>query len=132
MRAIFHVPALGSTVALVLALAALLAATYQPAAGQPRNALKPYIATSKLYVLYKPSDWRVSENAGPASFRVLVQAPDGASTVDFFWAKNDVGAPNALAFLVAFKRSLSQAHGQVTLSDVFVSRDAARATATIG
>ena len=131
MKATFNSLVIGSAIPPVLVLAVLLLAMCQPASGQPRPALKPYVAASRLYVLYKPADWRVSEDARPTSLRVLVQAPDGVSTVDFYWAKNDLGAPNALGFLVAFRRSLSQAHGQVALSDVFVSRDGARATAAV-
>jgi len=119
-----------ASVALVLA-ALLLLANCQTTAAQARNPLKPYVAASKLYVLFKPADWKVVEEPKPNSFRVLVQAPDGASVVDFFWARNDTGAPNALAFLVAYRNALSQKHGEVTVSEVFVSPDGGRATAKV-
>jgi hypothetical protein len=131
MKAILHSSALGSVVPLACMLAVCLAVGCQDASGQARPALKPHVAANRLYVVYKPADWKVSEDAGPASFRVIVQAPDGASTVDFLWAKNDLGRPDALSFLATVRRNLSAARGQVVLSDVFVSRDGARATATV-
>jgi len=102
-----------------------------PAAAQAAPVLKPYVAANKLYVLFKPAAWNVTENAGPSSFRVLVQSPDNASVVDFIWARNTTANPGALAFLVALRKSLSQAHGDVRLSEVFASKDDTRATATV-
>ncbi len=114
-----------------LLAAALLPWLWRASAAQPRPALKPYVAASKLYVLYKPADWTVAEDLQAASLRVRVQAPDGGSMVDFFWSRNQSKAPNALAFLVSWKQHLSRQYGEVTLSEVFVSPDASRATAQV-
>jgi hypothetical protein len=112
-------------------VAMLLLSTKQTAAAQSSNPLRPYVAASKLYVLFKPADWKVTEDARPASFRVLVQAPDGASVVDFYWGRIGTGAPDALAFTLAYRKTLSEKYSDVTLSDVFVSRDSTRATARV-
>ena len=113
-----------------IVMVALLPGNWQAAAARAPNPLKPYVAASKLYALFKPADWSVIEEPQPDSFRVLVQAPDGASRVDFYWARNDGGAPNALALVLAHKNTLSLKQGEVTLTEVFVSPDAARATAS--
>ena len=111
--------------------AALLPWPWQAASAQTAPRLRPYAAPSKLYMLYKPADWKVVEDLQGSSFRVQVQAPDGASMVDAYWARNPSGVPNALAFLVSYRQSLSRQHGEVTLSEVFVSPDASRATANV-
>jgi len=123
--------ALATVVSVALVPAALLPGNWQAAAAQARNALKPYVAANKLYVLFKPADWTVTEEPQSTNFRVLVRAPDGVSVVDFYWARHDGGAPNALAFLLAYKKSLSLKHGEVALSEVFVSPDSSRATARV-
>lgn len=111
--------------------AALLPPLPRTAFAQSAPGLRPYTAASKLYLLYKPADWEVVEEPQSASFRVQVRSPDGLSRVDFLWALNPSGAPNALAFLVSYKQHLSRQYGEVALSEVFVSPDAARATAKV-
>jgi hypothetical protein len=67
--------ALATVVSVALVLSALLPGNWQAAAATPPNPLKPYVAASKLYALFKPADWSVIEEPQPNSFRVLVQAP---------------------------------------------------------
>jgi hypothetical protein len=116
---------------ILIVMAVLMPWSWQAVAAQATSPLKPYIAPNKLYVLFKPADWKVTEDSQSNSFRVLVRAPDGASMVDFSWAPNDARAPNAVASLIAFRKTLSQEHGEVTLSEVFVSPDGSRATARV-
>jgi hypothetical protein len=123
--------ALATVVSVALVPATLLPGNWQAAVAPAPNPLKPYVAAGKLYALFKPADWSVIEEPQPNSFRVLVQAPDGSSRVDFYWARHDEGAPNALAFLLAYKKSLSLKHRDVVLSEVFVSPDSSRATAKV-
>jgi len=115
----------------LLVTAALVQCSPQTPTAQSGPSLKPYVAASKLYMLYKPADWKVAEDLQAASLRVRVQAPDGASMVDYFWSQNPSKIPNALTFLVSWKQDLSRQHGVVTLSEVFVSPDASRATAKV-
>lgn len=86
---------------------------------------------SKLYALYKPANWKVSEEARNDSFRILVASPDGASTVDFFWARNEQGRPDALWLVKTYKQFLSQTYPEVSFSEIFAARDATRAMATV-
>lgn len=113
-----------------LVLAALLCGP-QIATAQTAGRIQPYVAESKLYGLYKPADWRVREDSRPDSFRIVVNSPDGASTVDFFWAPNAETRFDAVRFLAAYREMLSQTHPDVALSDVFVSRDGAKGVATV-
>ena len=105
--------ALATVVSVALVLSALLPGNWQAAAAPAPNPLKPYVAASKLYALFKPADWSVIEEPQPNSFRVLVQAP------------------NALALVVAYKRTLGLKYGEAVLSEAFVSPDASRATARV-
>lgn len=98
---------------------------------QPANRLQPFVAENKLYAIHKPPDWKVKEDSRTDMFRILLSSPEGLSTVDFLWARNEEGKANALWFVSAFKQLLSQTHPGVALSEVFVSRDATRAVATV-
>jgi len=69
---------------------------------QPANRLQPFVAENKLYAIHKPADWKVKEDSRPDMFRILLSSPEGLSTVDFFWARNEVGKANALWFVGAF------------------------------
>jgi hypothetical protein len=98
---------------------------------QPVNRLQPHVAESKLYALHKPAGWKVTEESRKDSFRILVNSVDGVSTVDFFWAHNEQGKPDALWFLAAYRRLLSQKYPDVSFSEAYVSRDSSRALATV-
>ena len=80
-----------------LLLLLVLCSGYPAGLAQPAAPIQPYISPSKLYALYKPADWKVNEEPRNDSFRILVKSPDGASTVDFFWAtrlsRSPVAAP---------------------------------------
>ncbi len=93
--------------------------------------LEPYVASSKLYGLYKPGHWKVNEDARPDAFRIAVASPMGTSQVEFRWERNRAGRPDALSALVAWHRALAQAFPGAALSDVFVTPDATRAVATV-
>jgi hypothetical protein len=110
-------------------LLALVAAGLLPA--QPSRRIQPYVAESKLFAVYKPADWHVKEEPRKESFRIVVTSPDGGSRVDFFWARNTEGRANALWFVGAFREMLGLSYPDVALSEVFVSRDSARAMATV-
>lgn len=120
-----------SLVFALLLAAALAQCSPQTPSAQSGPSLKPHVAASKLYMLYKPADWKVLEEPEAAGLRIRVQAPDGLSMVDFFWAQAQSRSANALAFLVSYRQRLSRQHGDVAVSEVFVSGDGARATARI-
>jgi hypothetical protein len=103
----------------------------QQCLAQQERPIQPYVSPSKLYALYKPANWKVSEEARNDSFRILVASPDGASTVDFFWARNEQGRPDALWLVKSYKQFLSQTYPEVAFSEIFAARDATRAMATV-
>jgi hypothetical protein len=86
----------------------VLCSGYLAGLAQPATPIQPYIAPSRLYALYKPADWKVIEESRDDSFRILVKSPDGASAVDFFWARNERGKPDALWLVRTFRLFLSQ------------------------
>ncbi len=114
-----------------LLLLIVLCSGYPAGLAQPAAPIQPYISPSKLYALYKPADWKVNEESRNDSFRILVKSPDGASTVDFFWARNDQGKPDALWLVRTYRLLLGQAFPEVSFSEVFVARDSTRAVATV-
>lgn len=121
-----------ATAPLLILMAAASAGAGQMPPGQGGgSALKPCVSGGGLYVIYKPADWKVAEELRDDSLRVIVQSPDGASMADFFWARNAGGKPDALWFLSAFCQMLRQRHPDASLSEVYASRDSARAMATV-
>ena len=112
-------------------VAALLGSCGNPSTDQARPMLRPYESSSKLFVLFKPSDWKVTEDARPDSLRVLVRDPAGTSMVDFRWARSDARVSDALAALLGARKALALEHGDVALSEVFASKDGSRATAAV-
>lgn len=100
-------------------------------AAQPPRGVQPYVAESKLYALYKPAGWTVKELAEPDAFRIQVNAPDGATGVEFYWARNGTGRAEAVAVLANHKRRLEARCSGVTVSEAYASPDGRRATATI-
>ena len=104
---------------------------YPAGLAQSAASIQPYISPSKLYALYKPADWKVSEEPRDDSFRILVKSPDGASMVDFFWARNEQGKPDALWLVRTYRLLLGQAFPEVSFSEVFIARDSTRAVATV-
>ena len=123
--------ALGNVVNARTLVLTILLSTGPPAFAQAAGQLRPYVAESKLYALYKPADWTVKEQPQAASFRLLVQSPDGASTVDFYWARNEQGKPDCLRPLAMFRGILGRTYPDVSFSEVYLSRDAAHAVATV-
>ena len=130
----------GSTIArlvsLVLVLCAGVAcasvAACRPGGGQsPSRNLALYTAASKMYVLYKPTDWKVAEDAQPASFRIVVRSPAGTSFVEFRWARSTMGRADALLALSSFGQALRKADPEASLSEAYVARDSKRAVATV-
>ncbi len=110
----------------VAACATVVAA--QPAA-VPR--LEPHVGPSKMYVVYTPADWRVSEDAAATSFAILVESPTRSSRVEFRWERNPSGRADAVAALGAWRRATAQAYPGAVLSDMYVSKDGAHAVATL-
>lgn len=101
------------------------------ASAQPPQDFQPYIAESKRYALHKPVSWYVLEEPQADSFRVLVGAPDGASSVEFYWERNPAGRADALEFLSAFRQLMSQTCAEPSFSGAYLSRDSARAMASV-
>jgi hypothetical protein len=118
----------------VLLLGGVLLLLSQPVqAGSASNAvpLKPHVGGNGLYALFKPADWKVTEEAGADSFRILVQAPDQAAAVDFAWTRNSRGQANALLALSAYRQRLGRDHPDVAVSDVYQSANLTHAVATV-
>lgn len=111
------------------ALAALQAGGAQPAALE--RSLKPFVAESKRYALHKPADWIVLEEPTEDSFRILVRPLDGSSSVEFYWARNPAGKPDALRFLAEFRQLMDQTCKEPAFSEAFLSTDSTRAVATV-
>ena len=93
--------------------------------------IEPFVSENKLFALYKPAAWQVREEPRPDSFRITVSAPDAASRVDFFWARNQQRSANALWFVNAFRGLLAMTYPDVTFTQVLVSRDSTRAMAAV-
>jgi hypothetical protein len=103
----------------------------QPALAQSARDLRPYLTQNKLYALQKPQDWKVAETAQANFFRILVNSPDGASAVDFAWARPDAERSNAVRYLLAYRQLLSRSYPDVTFSDIHASRDNLRSVAAV-
>jgi hypothetical protein len=116
------------TLAAWLAVACAAAASGQPAAA-PK--LQPQLGANKMYVVYTPADWRVSENADAASFAILVESPSRTSRVQFRWERNVSGRADAVAALAAWRRTIAQTYPGATLGDMYVSKDGSHAVATL-
>ncbi|MCX6620133.1 MAG: hypothetical protein NTY38_03455 [Acidobacteria bacterium] len=110
-------------------LALILLASLALAQTAPQ--IQPFVAGSKLFAIYKPAGWQVKEEPRPDSFRITVNSPDGASSVDFFWARNGQRKPGALESLRAFRELLAMTHTDAQFSGVFVSNDSTRAIANL-
>lgn len=108
-----------------------LAIALCPARAQPPQELKPYVAESKRYALHKPVSWYVLEEPQTESFRILVGAPDGASSVEFYWARNANGRADALEFLSEFRQLMSQTCSEPCYRGGYLSRDSSKATVTV-
>ncbi len=93
--------------------------------------LKLYVPESKQYTLHKPEPWKVQEESRDDAFRILVSSADGNSLVDLFWARNDLGKPDALRLLSTYQEYLGRRHADVTFSEVFLSADSSRAVAAV-
>lgn len=98
---------------------------------QRSRQIQPYVAPHKLYALNKPAGWRVTETAQSDFLRVLVSSPDGFSAVDFAWSRNDQGRPNALHFLLLYRRLLGRSYPDVNFAEIHASRDNLRAGAAV-
>jgi hypothetical protein len=103
-------------------------ASAQPAAA-PK--LQPHVGPSKMYVVYTPADWNVSEDAAASSFAILVESPARSSRVEFRWERNPSGRADAVASLVAWRKTVAQAYPGAVLSDMYVSKDGGHAVATL-
>lgn len=114
-----------------ISLAGWLALMVGPLSAQPPMELKPYVAESRRYALHKPATWYVLEEPQADSFRILAGAPDGASLVEFYWARNEAGRADALRFLTEFRQLLGQSCAEPSFSGAYLSADSARATAGV-
>jgi hypothetical protein len=103
-------------------------ASAQPAAA-PK--LQPHVGPSKMYVVYTPADWNVSEDAAASSFQVLVESPSRSSRVEFRWERNTSERADAVAALAAWRKTVAQAYPGAVLSDMYVSKDGGHAVATL-
>jgi len=101
------------------------------ASGEKAVPLKLYVSESKQYALYKPESWKVREETRADAFRILVSSPDGNSSVDLFWARNDQKKADALRLLLTYQEYLSRTHANVAFSEVFLSSDSSRAVAAV-
>jgi hypothetical protein len=113
---------------------ALAATAWPPATlGQPAATpkLQPHLGANKMYLVYTPADWRVSEDAGAASFQVLVESPARTSRVEFRWERNVSGRTDAVVALAEWRRTIAQTYPGATLGDMYVSKDGSHAVATL-
>ena len=78
-------------------------------------ALTPYISSDKIYALHKPTTWKTTDTIDPDFYRVKVTSPDEASLVDFYWARNLSGNPEAASALLLYRKILSQTYQKVTV-----------------
>jgi hypothetical protein len=115
----------------VLALGTAAFCVAACASGEKAVPLKLYVSESKQYALYKPELWKVREETRDDAFRILVSSPDGNSSVDLFWARNDAGKPDALRLLLTYQEYLGRTHANVLFSEVFLSSDSSRAVAAV-
>ena len=93
--------------------------------------LQAYVDPSKVFLVYKPADWQVTQQARADSFAIAVASPGRTSRVDFRWDRNPRGHPDAVAALAAWRRALVQAMPGATLSETFVAQDSSRAVTTV-
>ena len=114
--------------ALVLVLVVIAGRTAD-AAAPPR--LQPSVGPSKMFVVYKPADWKLTEQARADSFTIAVESPARTSRVDFRWDRNPGGRPDAVAALGVWRRALLQANPGASLSETFVAKDSSRAVTTV-
>ncbi|HEX7486677.1 MAG TPA: hypothetical protein VF332_11025 [Vicinamibacterales bacterium] len=122
------VAALARCVVVLAAAAASLPVT-ECAAAPPR--LQPYVAASKMFVVYKPADWTVNEEARASSFRILVASPARTSLVEFRWERNPAGRPDAMLALVSWRRALVQTDPGAVVSEAYVAKDSSHAVVTV-
>jgi hypothetical protein len=115
----------------VLALGTSITCNAAHTWGEKAVPLKLYVSESKEYALHKPEQWSVREESRDDAFRILVSSPDGNSSVDLFWARNDQGKPDALRLLATYQAYLSRTHADVLFSEVFLSADSSRAVAAV-
>ncbi len=126
-------PSLGTVQRIVTLAACSIAACAAAVSAQPAAApkLQPHVGPSKMYVVYTPADWIVSEVAAAASFQVLVESPARTSRVEFRWERNTTGRADAVAALAGWKKTVAQAHPGAVLRDMYVSKDGSHAVATL-
>jgi hypothetical protein len=127
-----HLP-LGMVQRIVTLAAWSLAACAAAVSAQPAAApkLQPHVGPSKMYVVYTPADWSVSEDAAATSFAILVESPARTSRVEFRWERNTSGRADAVAALAAWRTTVARADPGAALSDMYVSKDGGHAVATL-
>jgi hypothetical protein len=90
---------------------------------QSSSRLQTHVAASRLYAIQKPANWRVLENNEPNRLSVQVQSPNGASSVDFVWERNNQGRSNAVQYMLAYRQMLRKSRPDVVFSGVHASAD---------
>ena len=99
-----------------------------PAGAAAASQLEPYVAPNRLYALYKPADWKVTEVTGDGTFAITVTSPDRAQ-VNLTWMR--ASRPNLLRFMATCRGGLAQTYPGASYSDIRVSRDGTRGVATL-
>lgn len=100
----------------------ILALAGPAATAAPR--LEACATPSRICALHRPAGWKVEEAASTASYSLQVAAPDGLARVRLLWARGGTRAVDLL-------RAARDREAGARLSDVFVTRDGARAVATL-
>ncbi|MBZ5725260.1 MAG: hypothetical protein LAP87_09710 [Acidobacteriia bacterium] len=91
--------------------------------------IEPYVAPNRLFALYKPTDWTVTQAASEGVLGVTVTSPDRRSQVNLLWMR--ASRPNLVRFMVTCRSALAQTYPGAAYSQIFVSRDGTRGTATV-
>jgi len=99
-----------------------------PAGATAARHLDPYVAPNRLYALYKPADWKVTEATGDGTFAITITSPDRAQ-VNLLWMR--ASRPNLLRFMATCRGGLAQTYPGASYSDIHVSRDGTRGMATL-
>ncbi len=109
--------------------------TFHPAcAAQPKSnpfGFERYASTDGLFILFKPGNWSVKQGGDTNSLYIITGSPVGTSFVEFYYAPNTLGNPDAARLMAMFVKTLKPQYPDLSLSETYSSRDRSHVTSVV-